>query len=194
MNRSGPNFVWDLISVYRWSKFQKFASNTIRFSINFKNPRNIFTKSAKFCLFLFYNIYKEKMFTIEIEDGRESPLKPSYFKDMNKKYENKTWLQNSTIRKYWALLEFNLENELQYNNYIFSGSDVRGQWNTGLWWLLYNTGIFWGNFTLVRPIQLWKTTFTHSFVCFILFHSDQCMIENIMYIESFSYFTILWVY
>ena len=30
------------------------------------------------------------MFTIEIEDGRESPLKPSYFKDMNKKYENKT--------------------------------------------------------------------------------------------------------
>jgi len=31
-------------------------------------------KSMKFvCLFLFYNVFKEKMFTIEIEDGCEAP-------------------------------------------------------------------------------------------------------------------------
>ena len=31
-------------------------------------------KSIKFvCLFLFYNVFKEKMFTIEIEDGCEAP-------------------------------------------------------------------------------------------------------------------------
>ena len=31
---------------------------------NFENPRNYF---------LFYNVYKENMFTIEIEDGQEAP-------------------------------------------------------------------------------------------------------------------------
>ena len=29
----------------------------------------------------FYNVFKEKMFKIEIEDGREAPLKPSIFKN-----------------------------------------------------------------------------------------------------------------
>ena len=30
---------------------------------------------------VFYNVFKEKMFKIEIEDGREAPLKPSIFKN-----------------------------------------------------------------------------------------------------------------
>ena len=29
-------------------------------------------KPQNFCLFCFYNVYKEKMFTIEIDDGREA--------------------------------------------------------------------------------------------------------------------------
>ena len=41
---------------------------------NFENPRNFFLKSAIF----FYSVYKEYMFTIEIEDGREAPLMPSF--------------------------------------------------------------------------------------------------------------------
>ena len=37
-----------------------------------------FLKIRKFfCMFLFYNVYKEKMCTIEIENGHEAPLKPS---------------------------------------------------------------------------------------------------------------------
>jgi len=43
---------------------------TISFSLNFENPPNISIKSP---LFLFYNVYKEKMCTIEIEDGRNAP-------------------------------------------------------------------------------------------------------------------------
>ena len=36
--------------------------------------KKLFYKVRKmFCLFLFYNVYKEKTFTIEIEDGREAP-------------------------------------------------------------------------------------------------------------------------
>ena len=31
----------------------------------------IFLKSANIVLFLFYNVYEEKMYTIEIEDRRE---------------------------------------------------------------------------------------------------------------------------
>ena len=32
----------------------------------------------QFCLFLFYNVYKEKMFTIKKEVGRKAPCKPSF--------------------------------------------------------------------------------------------------------------------
>ena len=48
--------------VYGWSNFQKFASNKIRFFKLLKNSKNLFYK--------IYNVYKEKMFTIEKEDGR----------------------------------------------------------------------------------------------------------------------------
>ena len=34
-------------------------------------------KSANFLCFLFFNVHKDNMFTIQIEDGREAPLKPS---------------------------------------------------------------------------------------------------------------------
>ena len=52
-------FVW-----LNWLKFQKFASNKIRFSINFENFEN-----ARTFYVLFYNVYKEKQFTVEKEDG-----------------------------------------------------------------------------------------------------------------------------
>ena len=47
----------------------------MRFSLNFENPQKISFYKIRdiFLLFLFYNVYKEKMFTIEIEDGREAP-------------------------------------------------------------------------------------------------------------------------
>ena len=55
--------------------------------------------------------------------GANRPKSLVILKTWIKKYENETWLQKSTIRKYtsWALLEFNLENELHDNNYIFQG-------------------------------------------------------------------------
>ena len=65
--------------VYGWSKFQSFASKKILFSWNFESPRFFFPKSANFCLFLFYYLYIEKMFTIEMEDVRAAPWKPSYY-------------------------------------------------------------------------------------------------------------------
>ena len=41
---------------------------------NFEYPRNLFDKIREiFCLFLFHNVYKENMFTNEIEDGRVTP-------------------------------------------------------------------------------------------------------------------------
>jgi len=44
------------------TNFKKIASYKISISSNFKNQR-----------FFVNNVYKEKMFTIEIEDGREAP-------------------------------------------------------------------------------------------------------------------------
>jgi len=40
---------------------------------------DFFPKSANFCLFLFYYLYIEKMFTVEMEDVRAAPWKPSYY-------------------------------------------------------------------------------------------------------------------
>jgi len=56
-------------------KFQKLTSNKIRFSLNLE-IHVFFIKSANFILIfvLFYNEYKEKMLTIEIEDGHPSSL------------------------------------------------------------------------------------------------------------------------
>ena len=38
-----------------------------------KNHRNFLMKYANFLFVLFYNVHKENMFTIKIEDGREAP-------------------------------------------------------------------------------------------------------------------------
>ena len=59
-------------------KFEKFASNKIPFSLNVENHKIYLIKSAIFGLYLFYNVYKEKMFTIEIEDVRFA-LKALFF-------------------------------------------------------------------------------------------------------------------
>ena len=64
----GPHMTPGL--VYEWSKFQKFVSNKIRFSLNLKFRELLFGV-------YFYNVYKKKMFTIEIGDGREALLKPT---------------------------------------------------------------------------------------------------------------------
>ena len=66
----GPNFfVGPRVTprkVYGLSNFQNFASIKILFC-------KILKIHEIFVLFLFYNVYKENMFTIEIEDGREAP-------------------------------------------------------------------------------------------------------------------------
>ena len=67
LDRSGPNFCVGLHmstgKVYRWSKFQKFASNKIWFALNVENPRIFSIKSATF----FYKLCKEKMLTLKKE-------------------------------------------------------------------------------------------------------------------------------
>ena len=50
-------------------KFLKFWKSTKFF---FENPQIIFV--------LFYDVHKENMFTINLEDGREAPYKASLFK------------------------------------------------------------------------------------------------------------------
>ena len=56
------------------SKFQKQVSNKIRFLSNLKIHEFYFIKSANFSL-LYYNVYIEKMFTIENETWAQIGLK-----------------------------------------------------------------------------------------------------------------------
>ena len=42
-------------------------------SVSLSYDLSFFIKSANFFCFLFYSVYNEKMFTTEIEDGREAP-------------------------------------------------------------------------------------------------------------------------
>ena len=57
--------------VYEWSKFQKIASNKIRFSLNVENLRNYFLLNPQ--LFLVYVLQRiEKVFT-KFELGRWKP-------------------------------------------------------------------------------------------------------------------------
>jgi len=55
------------ICLHQHSIFIKF--------LKIENPRIIFV--------LFYDVHKENMFTINLEDGRETPYKASYL-DLNK--------------------------------------------------------------------------------------------------------------
>ena len=67
--------------VYEWSKFQIFVSIKIRSSLifeNFENLRN-FLRNPRIIFVLFYDVHKENMFTINLEDGREAPIKASIY-------------------------------------------------------------------------------------------------------------------
>ena len=48
--------------VYRWSKFQKLASNKNRFLINFENPQHFSFKSAKFTFIIVIQCIKRENF------------------------------------------------------------------------------------------------------------------------------------
>ena len=50
--------------VYERSKIQKLASNKIRFSLNFENPRNMFIKSLKFFVCFCFTMYTKKKYSI----------------------------------------------------------------------------------------------------------------------------------
>ena len=70
--------------VYEWSKFQIFVSIKIRSSLNFwkfSKIHEIFCENPRIIFVLFYDVHKENMFTINIEDGREAPSKASSSKN-----------------------------------------------------------------------------------------------------------------
>ena len=50
-------------------KISKISLQQNSILLNFENPRHFYNIRKLFWFFLFYNVYKEKMFTIEIEDG-----------------------------------------------------------------------------------------------------------------------------
>ena len=73
------------------------------------NPNQKYWLPSKFelhntFLFLFYNVFKEKMFTIQIEDGREAPLKSSIILrkswKMFKSDQNSKSIHNKIFYKY----------------------------------------------------------------------------------------------
>ena len=78
----GPKFfVGHLGTVYEWSKFQIFVSIKIRSSLNFWKfwkSTTFFVKIRQLFFVLFYDLHKENMFTINLQDGREAPYKASY--------------------------------------------------------------------------------------------------------------------
>ena len=61
------------VKVYEWLNFQNLGSNKIRFSLNFENPRGSQTFLSVFVLLS----KQREMYTIEIEDWRGAPSKPS---------------------------------------------------------------------------------------------------------------------
>ena len=60
------------ICLHQKSIFIKFLKILKIHEIFCENPRIIFV--------LFYDVHKENMFTINLEDGREAPYKASYLK------------------------------------------------------------------------------------------------------------------
>ena len=53
-------------------------SIVIKFLKILKNPRN-FCENPRIIFVLFYDVHKENLFTIILEDGREAPYKASIF-------------------------------------------------------------------------------------------------------------------
>ena len=69
--------------VYEWSKFQIFVSIKIRSSFNFWKfwkSTKFFCENPRIIFVLFYDVHKENMFTINLDDGREAPSKASILK------------------------------------------------------------------------------------------------------------------
>ena len=64
--------------VYGWSNFQKFASIKIRF-LNILKIHEIFGENSRIIFVLFYDVHKENMFTINLEDGPDVPTKASLY-------------------------------------------------------------------------------------------------------------------
>jgi len=80
----GPKFVVGHLGtpgkVYESAKYQIVVSIKIRSSLNFWKfwkSTNFFAKIRKL-FFFFYDVHKENMFTINLEDGREAPYKASF--------------------------------------------------------------------------------------------------------------------
>jgi len=69
----GPNVTPG--EVYELPKLEKFVFKSFYFFLFFKilKSADFAIKSAKFFFPLFFNVYNENTFTIEIEDGREVP-------------------------------------------------------------------------------------------------------------------------
>ena len=71
--KTETNFVLDLTTpgkVYEWSNFQNLPLT--KFDL-LKFLKFFYKTHEIFCFFISQCIYKEKMFSIEIEDGREAP-------------------------------------------------------------------------------------------------------------------------
>ena len=64
--------------VYEWSKFQIFVSHQNSIVIKFLKIlkiREIFCENPRIIFVLFYDVHKENLLTINLEDGREAPSK-----------------------------------------------------------------------------------------------------------------------
>ena len=76
LNRSGLIFLVDPYVTQERFMDDQICKNSLKQNLifeNFKYPQISFHKIHEiFCLFLFSNVYKEKILTIEIEDRREA--------------------------------------------------------------------------------------------------------------------------
>ena len=65
---SGPSFLWDLAWPHEILRMIEFASNKIQF-LKILKIHEIFSGNPQtFCFVLLYNVHKENMFTINLED------------------------------------------------------------------------------------------------------------------------------
>ena len=87
--RSGPIFLLDLM----WPKERLMENRVFKYLpltkfvfANFEIQQIFLRNPQHFCLFLFYNVYIEKMFTIKIEYRCEEALKPSIVVRQFQKY------------------------------------------------------------------------------------------------------------